>query len=269
MRVRVFDKEKNKYYKSEVYAIIDHGWYSRYLVLEPNGEKAYLKFIDYFDKSQSGPIYPVNINVITPEGWNEWISKKGEDLRIIKKLLTKNKGDIRFEYTGVPWVFKDSSLLAVLIAGKSIEINEAGYGDKILNSMIPEWNYVEIQKDVTQLMDTAYGFHDSCLKSLNYISGSKVLEDKSMLPMDTDRRVTMIYDSQWCQSIEMVFEGVIALNLRPAEDNCCSDLYGASVVLQDETIYFCDDYDESRLKEPENYSGTWIKAFNLRWRLIK
>lgn len=68
MRVRVYDKTKNRYFKFEVYAIIDDGWYGRYLVLEPYDGKEYLRFIHYFDKSSNIEPNPININVIMPEG---------------------------------------------------------------------------------------------------------------------------------------------------------------------------------------------------------
>lgn len=37
----------------------------------------------------------------------------------------------------------------------------------------------------------------------------------------------MRFDSQWCDTIEMVFEGVTAFNLRPAGDNYTSGISAA------------------------------------------
>ena len=269
MRVRVYDKQHNHYFNSEVYAIIDHGWYGRYLILEPREGKEYLKFVDYFDKSTDSRPHPININVITPDGRGEWVFKKGSDLIPLRQELGIESDALRFSYSGFSWLLEDTALLSVLIKGQAVDIRETGHGDKIVCSLHEGWRYVDSSKDVEELMSATGGFHDSCLKCLDYVSGAKVLENNSMVPIDDIRRVTMIYDSQWCKPIEMVFEGVLALNLRPAEDNYVSIVFGASVILKDETVYFYDEYDEKKLTEPESYPGTWIKAFSLRWRLIK
>jgi len=65
MRVRVYDKDVNNYFVSEVYAIINTGYYEKYLVLEEIGDKRYFRMFDYLDKSSGGPHFDVNINVIS------------------------------------------------------------------------------------------------------------------------------------------------------------------------------------------------------------
>ena len=77
-------------------------------------------------------------------------------------------------------------------------------------------------------MEQTSEFHDSVLKELNYVSGAYVNSNRSMFPLGDLYKVTMTIDSQLCQSIEMVFEGVTALNLRLAGDNSAEDIYGAS-----------------------------------------
>ena len=114
-------------------------------------------------------------------------------------------------------------------------------------------------------MEQVSGFHDSVLKELNYISGAYVNNDKSMYPMADLRKVTMCFESQWCQSIEMIFEGVTALNLRPSGDNYDSIIFDASLYLKDASIFFSDCYLE-QIDKP--YEGTWITAYSLRWRFI-
>ena len=107
------------------------------------------------------------------------------------------------------------------------------------SSAIDGWNYIESQDDVSSLMSQAYGFHDSVLKDLNYVSGAYVDKDKNMHPHGNLRKVTMHIESQWCQSIELIFEGVTALNLRPAGDNYSSDISQAScILLSDEYCLF-------------------------------
>jgi len=99
------------------------------------------------------------------------------------------------------------------------------------------------------------------LKELNYSSGAYVDDENRMYCTDSVRQVTMRFDSQWCRSIEMVFEGVIGLNLRPSSDNTTSFLYGASMFVQDGIISFYDSHIDSIDK---SYEGTWIESFGLR-----
>lgn len=86
-----------------------------------------------------------------------------------------------------------------------------------------------------------------------------------MKPIDDLRRVTVKIQSQQCPDVEMIFEGVTALNLRPAFDNYFSDIFESSLFVKDASIFFCneclDDIDTS-------YNGTWILAYSLKWRFI-
>ncbi len=42
MKVRVYDKSTNKYFKSEVYARINPGYYEKYLVHMPSDDGGYI-----------------------------------------------------------------------------------------------------------------------------------------------------------------------------------------------------------------------------------
>lgn len=87
-----------------------------------------------------------------------------------------------------------------------------------------------------------------------------------MYPVADVRQVTMYFDSQWCDTIEMVFEGVTAFNLRPAGDNYTADISAASLITKDATIFFCDDGNQEWDKK---YEGTWITAYGLCWRFVR
>ncbi|HWQ41880.1 MAG TPA: hypothetical protein VN456_07570 [Desulfosporosinus sp.] len=54
-------------------------------------------------------------------------------------------------------------------------------------------------------------------------------------------QVTMGFDSQWCGTIELVFEGVTAFNLRPAGDNNTADIWAASLIVKGTSVFFCND----------------------------
>ncbi|MFL0269319.1 hypothetical protein [Candidatus Clostridium radicumherbarum] len=266
MRVRVYDKQGSNYFVSEVYAIVNTGYYEKYLVLEETDNKRYFRMFDYLDKSNNGPIYPVNINVISSNELPEpWVYKTEPDLKyFMDKLNTKDKYSSLYSFRGYSFIFQQKDLLITLFKGNIVTYDEMMGNKKQICTKLDGWNYVESEKDIENLMEIFSGFHDSVLRSLNYISGSRKVEE-GMIVTDDIRQASTIFDSDWSDSIEIVFEGVLSLNLRPAKDNYTSDLFSATIMIKDETLLF---YDDEVSSEQENYEGTWINALGMRWRLF-
>ena len=267
MIVRVFDNQRNTYFKSEVFAIINSGWYEKRLVVVPHDNSSYFKFFECIDKSIAGE-HRLLINTVTGE-FNpniEWIYQETGD--VDKKLDAYAKlieDDIRFfEYNGCSWIYENKSLLAKLLNGGTI--STANYKHQITTAntcYLEGWHYVSNLQDIDFILEQTNGFHDSVFKEMSYSSGSYVDSENNMYGMDNVRQVTMRFDSQWCRSIEMVFEGVVSMNLRPHSDNESAELWAASLFIQNETVFFFD----SEIDGIDNsYDGTWISAYGLRWR---
>jgi len=271
MFVRIFDSQRNIYFRSEVYAIINSGWYEKRLVVFSSDDGSYFKFFDCIDKSD--PTEPkILINSIISDGFNsafEWILKSNDDVdKQLEDYANFLYDDIRFfEYSGYQWIYENKSLLTELLKGSAVSTKGYEHQMLALNAyQLEGWYYIKEQKDIDFTLEQTYGFHDSVLKGLNYISGAYVDNENAMYCLDSKRSVTMYFDSQWCSNIEMVFEGVTALNLRPYSDNESSSVYSASLFLRDACIFFCDgemnDIDKT-------YDGTWIESYGLRWRFYK
>lgn len=263
MLVRVYDKENNKHFKTEVYAVLNVGWFTQYLVLVPDEKEGYLKLFDFLDKTSEAPHYDVLVNTITPQVPDEWVSKDGAFLSGIKQALSDDT--IKFDtYQGYDWLFDNPNIIAALLRGESVPANFEGFC--LSDSTLDGWNYINAQDDIDWLMKLTCGFHDSCPESLEYISGASVSTDKSMHPMDDIRTLKMVIGSQWCDLIEIVFEGLLGLNLRPAGDNYDSIIFSATLRAKDETIFFADgDLDSDDFTE----GYTCVKALSMRWRFIE
>lgn len=265
VKVRVFDSAQDTYFKSEVFARINTGWYEKQLVLVPSNDGGYIKLFDFIDKSSEN--HPALINTIVSGVPSDWVSIKSgsvsKQLNDYAGLL--NSDVLFFEFIGYPWIFENKSIMVELLKGKSISYKNSIFENKIASSDISGWNYIETKKDAESLKEQVSGFHDSVINKLNYVSGSYVNNDRSMHPFDNLRQVTILVESQWCQPIEMVFEGVTALNLRPSGDNYDSIIFDASLYLKDASVFFSDCYLEQIDK---SYEGTWITAYSLRWRFI-
>jgi hypothetical protein len=266
MRVRVYNKCTKGYFISEVYAIINTGYYEKYLVIENIANKRYFKLVEYLDKAKGNPHLPVNINVISSiELSKAWVSKEDNDLKDISdRLAAKDKNDSFYRYRGYDFILEQKDLLIALLKGEHVPYESLLGNEKEISTKLEGWNYVESEDDIQNLMKTFHGFHDSVLRNLNYVSGSGK-DKKGIMITDNIRRASMIFDSSWSDSIEIVFEGVLILNLRPAKDNYCSDLFSATIMLKDKTILL---YDGDVNSEQENYEGTWINALGMRWRFM-
>jgi len=270
MFVRVFDQQSNTYFKSEVYAAINSGWYEKRLVVFSSGGDNYFKFFDFLDKSDPENL-KVLINSISFSDFHsefEWIHQRADavdkQLEDYRSLLDDEI--LFFEYRGYSWIYRNKELLAKLLKGDMVLTKD--FERKMLDPnayKLEGWQYIETQQDVDFILEQTAVFHDSVLREVNYVSGSYVDEKNSMRCTDNERRVTMRFDSQWCRPIEMVFEGVTALNLRPASDNHSSNIFEATLLLQNAAVFFCDDTVN---ETDEAYTGTWIKAYGLRWRFV-
>ncbi|WP_312522677.1 hypothetical protein [Anaerospora sp.] len=263
MRVRVYDKQSNSYFISEVYAIINTGYYEKYLILESKNDARYFRLVEYLYKSNSN--LPVNVNLISSNDLTEWIFKEENDLKDINSRLdAKDKNDSFYSYRGYNFIFKQENLLITLLKGEQVDYESMCGREKEVSTKLDSWIYIESENDIHNLMEIFHGFHDSVLRNLNYISGSGK-RDKGIIVSDSIRQVSMIFDSLWSESIEIVFEGVLLLNLRPAQDKYSSDLSSATILIKDSAILF---YDDKVDYEQKSYEGTWINALGMRWRFL-
>lgn len=137
--------------------------------------------------------------------------------------------------------------------------------DHPVSSLLPGWNYVTTQDQADALLEQAAGFHDSVLAQLHYVSGSCLNSDGSLTVSDHIRQVTMEFHSQWCPPLELVFEAVKALNLRPGGTQSVSALWEATIRVRNAAVFFCDGSCE----DEDTYPGTKIWAYSLRWRFLK
>lgn len=129
------------------------------------------------------------------------------------------------------------------------------------------WNEIKSGKDLKSFMDTVCGFHDSCIKEIKYISGAYVDETLSMLPINTQRTLSMIIQRQFENPsvVEMQFVGLKYLRLFPIGEDYTCEILDTTMILKKDCIYWCDCGGLSAT-DIENYTGTTICASKVRWR---
>lgn len=248
MFVRIYDKPNNCYYKSIVYSTIDKGWLLKYIVLNPL-ENCF-ELVDYLDKS----IKPAKPLV-------EIIQRNSDDFKVYENALLlkhknycKNNGktmDIS-RLWGYPDICENFEFIADIIENKSVPI--AKYSIEIRQLLDDEWNYIQTQEDANEFMELFAGFHDSTLDKIVYDEESKYT-----------RIVATFDNSCWYGIVELCFEGLLELNIRPPKQNCNRHIYDATMLVENETVFWADEHME---KEVLPYEGSYIKAMNLKWRKI-
>lgn len=250
MFVRVFNKDKSTYYKSIVYATVGTGCFLQYIVLNPN-TKAF-ELVDDLDKSAS-PAKPL-VEIIQSDS-SEFIIQKGA--QILKyKHFCKTNGlkyvDIN-QMSGYPDILENYAFLADILINNSVVIDAHKVTVRELSD-ITEWNYILTQADADDFMKSFAGFHDSTLEKINY--------------SETEGSTTAnaIFDnSGWFGVVELCFEGVQMLKIMPATENCSREFFEASLIVENESIFWADAYME---KPNDSYEGSIIKALNLKWRKL-
>ena len=131
------------------------------------------------------------------------------------------------------------------------------------------WNEISNEKDLYSFMDNMYGFHDSCLKEIKYISGAYVDEELSMFPVNSQRILNVIFQRQFRHPsvIEMQFVGLKYLKLFPCDDDYTCEILDATMILKEDCVYWCDCGGLSE-EDIESYTGTVICASKVRWRAV-
>ena len=131
------------------------------------------------------------------------------------------------------------------------------------------WNEIADENDLNRFMDMMYGFHDSCLKELKYMSGAYVAEDLSMLPVNNRRVLSMVIQRQFRNPsvIEMQFGGLKYLRLFPEDEDYTCEILDATMILKEDCIYWCDCGGLS-VGDIESYTGTIVCASKVRWRAV-
>jgi hypothetical protein len=126
---------------------------------------------------------------------------------------------------------------------------------------------IQDQEDIQELMIKFGYFHDSCIKEIYYISGGYVGDNRAMYPINSDRTVHIIFQSQAAEYsvIEMKFNSINKLNLVPRNDDCDCIIYDASLIKIDYLFYW-SEWVNFGINDIDKEYGTWISAEKVSWR---
>ena len=132
------------------------------------------------------------------------------------------------------------------------------------------YTQIKDNKDIEELMDSFGWFHDSCIKELEYYSGSYVDSNRCMYPFNSSRCVRMVFQSQntAISTIEMKFDKIKKLNLIPRNEEYDCIIYGASLKKIDGLFYW-SEWTGFKIEDITREHGTWISAQEVSWRPLR
>lgn len=250
MFVRAFDKNTKTYYKSLVYGTLGIGWYLQYILYNPHTDS--FQLVDYLDKSVS-PAEPL-VEVIQADR-DDFMVCAGA--RLLKYKYFCNLRGIPYvdlkRITGYPELCENHAFLSDILKNGSVP---AGAYDIPLRNLpdADQWNYILTQGDADDFMRQFAGFHDSLLQELRYTES----QDGSA--------VCAVFDNRsWFGVAELCFEGVQLLKICPASQNYSREIFEASLIVENESIFWADAYMQT--PDPA-YEGSIIHALNLKWRKL-
>lgn len=258
MFVRVYDEETRRYYGSMVYARIGIMAFDGFIVFDPYEGAFVMK--EHFEKSGKVPkAICRTVNTCT-EGF---VKRERAYMLKLRKYLggmeSERKLDMSTDYLlfyGYDDVLENAELVAKLLCGGKVSPAEAGI--RLRGHEDSEtWSYIATQKAADEFMELFCGFHDADIRKITY-------EETDFCP--NVAAVYAVFESSWYGKVELCFEGVEELRLRPAGEAYTSGIYEATLLVNEERVFWADDYMEA---ENMNHGGCAVRALSLKWRTLE
>ena len=185
---------------------------------------------------------------------DDWITCENAGLLKYKDYCKKNRKQDTIDWLwGYRDVCENFEFLSVVTHDKAIPVDKSGISVRGLSDA-DDWNYILTQKDADDFMALFVGFHDATLDKLVY-------EEEQY----TSRAIVTFDNSNWFGIVEICFEKISVIRLSPFDESYSRDIYEASLIVKDETVFWADEYME---KEDLSYDGHYIKALSMKWRKI-
>ena len=131
-----------------------------------------------------------------------------------------------------------------------------------------DWIQINSQSDIETLLKVFGEFHDACLRELHLCTGSSVNKNLSMaVGLGWDYHAKVLFQRQWNNpcAIEISFDEIRKINLAPSPPNHDSSIFSATLLLEDDVVYWAD-VGNWRPEDPDCNDASWIAAGRVKWR---
>ena len=145
------------------------------------------------------------------------------------------------------------------------------------------WNIISSPDDINNLLESYGGFHDSCLVSVSYRSGTHVTNENAMSFGPSNAfELYMTFHSQWYKKpLELFFTGVRRCSIVGFQNNYFSEILDCYLTYhtdlfagRDEQLIVWADFagfspsSESHEKVLHEPATTYVIAEQLKWRFV-
>jgi hypothetical protein len=130
-----------------------------------------------------------------------------------------------------------------------------------------DWNVIENKEDMKKLLDVFGYFHDGCFREMHLWNSFYVGDCLGMGQGDEKMRCKILFQRQFRDpsAIEVLFEGMVQMNIVATEENYWGDIFGATLIEKDGLYYWANEEGWS----PDNLNSeytTWVCARTVKWR---
>ena len=134
-----------------------------------------------------------------------------------------------------------------------------------------EWKKIATQADIDLLMAEYFGFHDSCIFSVNYFSGSFTDEDGVMRNGAEQEKVLYLSLNSQCveETLKLRFSGVRVFGIVGWQEGCFCNIDGCCLKIENSLIIWSDSetFSPETPVNPMNPDCSYIVASSLEWTL--
>ena len=249
MFVRVRKKDAG-YYRSMVYAALGTGWFLQYIVLNPNTNA--FELIPYLDKSVK--LAEPLVEMIQPES-SEFVTRSGAYLLKLNRRC-KDLGivlDHMSTICGYDDVCDNVDFLSDILLNGSVKADKYPIRLRSFSDQT-DWQYILTQEKANEFMNAFAGFHDATMEQVLYSE------------KDGSSNVSIIFDNGRSYGVvELCFEGVRMIKIVPAQENHSRELFSASLIVNNESVFWADEEMEQM---NDGHSGSFVISLSLKWRKI-
>ena len=130
-----------------------------------------------------------------------------------------------------------------------------------------EWNVIENKEDIQKLLNVFGYFHDGCLREMHLMNNFYVSDSLGMGQGDEKMKCKILFQRQFrdTSAIEVLFEGIVRMNIVATEENYWGDIFGATLI-EREGMYYWADIEDWSPDNPNNEYTTWVCARRVKWR---
>ncbi len=235
MIAKIVEKDQREYY-SAVFALCGNGWDTAVIVYDQ--EERRFSFVNMygFTKNITRSVFIIDCD-----------EKDFVEQKRIRTSFWRSMKHVR----GYDWLVENKQLFIDILKNRPIDERYREKAENVNREIaIAEWTLVKNERDVENLMSTAWGFHDAIIERIVFDGEHDVAD--------------IIFSGCWGCKITLRFQ--LGVEIHVSHDEFF-EIMDSNVFFENGYVYWADDYkikSEAELTKKKNV--TFFKARALSWK---